>query len=1011
MVIKNRLFLISILIFIWSSICSAQIIDERYHRLDEIESELQNYTETYSDLAQIKVLGQTGVDSLPLYAMKISDNVTEEEDEPAIFYLGSLHAEEILGIEVAMFMIDSLLTGYAEGNPQVRQWVDNCEIWIMPTANPEGHQVVMEELDVLYRKNKRDNNNNGTFLEGIDYSPGMEMSSSGEDWGEGFSDADGVDLNRNWDYEWQNGNSNPAYNYYRGPEPFSEPEVRAMRDHIRDEKVVFALFMHSSRLGDPDSPYQGTYYNGKESKRERLFYPWTRENGWTNISPDFWTIREMAATIADAIPREEPDPNNCPTCYRCDLSISTPRGDARHYTYTEFGVYSLNIELGRWIQPPGDFVDPFCRKIMDSVTHLLDRAAYSGVTGHITDAATGLPLDAEIEILQLDTSSETEPRMSDPHTGRYYRFLRPNGLINMTSHLCHRDFPSNPSQYGSAPENYTLRVSKSGYAAETVPNQRVTNDGLTIMDVQLEYQNFMNNFPAETGSVRYSAPTLRDVNHDLVVEIAVASAEGAVHLLDSQGQEVPGWPNLTGGHPTLDESSSPAIGDVDQDGEFEIVYGSVDGNLYVWRPDGSLLDGFPVNLDQPVIRSSAVLYDVDNDTRLEIFIAAGTHIHAYRYDGSVLPGWPQTTAESIQTSVAIADIDHDGEIELVATAGSVYLWEIDGSPMPLSPFDFSYPITSSPVLADIDDDDDLEIFFGGSNSSIWGVHHDLTLIESFSQTVGDGSPESETWEAASPAIGDIDGDGDLEVIFGLNTWSQDQGALCAYHHNGDPVNGFPVQTESAVTAQPIIANVNDNSSHQNILFGTMNGYFHIVDYQGNSIQGFPYPLSASGITGSAAVGDLDGDNMIEFAIGSSDGNLFAFETGQLYMPSRMDWPMFQNNHYNTGYYDLYNQVEIEDQTEEIYDFFLHTPYPNPTRGQATINYSLPAPSPVKLIVYDVSGRRVRSIIDGTMKAAGTHRTIWDGCNDNRKLVGSGIYFFQLGAGSFGSETRRVALIR
>ncbi len=1004
---NHKVILLFLCLILVSSVCFSQVSEERYHTSDEIETELNNYATVYSDLAQLRLLGYTLQDSLPLYALKISDNVESEEDEPAIFYMGSMHAEEILGIEVAMFMIDSLLTGYADGNQQIQWWVDNCEIWIMPDVNPEGHQVVMDELDIYYRKNKRDNNNNGI----LDFNPGLNTSPT---IGEGMDDYDGVDLNRNWDYHWENSpDSEPTWNpasgnYYRGPAPFSENEVALMRDLLRDEKVVLALFMHSSRKGDPDSPYTGSvWYFRKWDRRERFFYPWTYQLGWGDISPDFWTIRDMAASMADNIAREDqladiadcqsvggPSCNNIPSCYRCDLLQTSKRGVARDYAYARLGIYALNVEVGRWIQPPGEFVDPFCRKLMNGATYLLDRAFFGGISGLVTDSATGRPLEAQVKILQLyDPVADVSPRTTDSNTGRFYRFLLPNGAQNFMYHLCHKDWPTNPPG-GNAPGNYTLEVSKPGYDTVTIPNLQVNNDTLTIVDVEMDYQGFMNGFPVLTEPVIYSSPTLHDLEHDEIPEIVFASREGAIHAIKSFGQEMEGWPQYTDGHEELDETSTPAIGDVDFDGQFEIAFGSVDGNLYVWHPDGTSLAGFPVDLGQPVIQSAAVLCDIDADNKLEIFIGVGNEVHAYHFDGTPVTGWPQELSGPISSTIAIADIDFDETVEIVAISDEIYLWEIDGSAMPLSPFGFEQELTGSPALADIDGDGDLEIFFGGKHGSLWGIHHDLALVENFSKIISDGSPESSEWQISTPAIGDLDRNViDLEIVFGLSTPNSDFGLILAYHHDGELVEGFPVELDASVIAAPILANV-DGESEPEIIFGTSDGFFHVIDSQGSAIEGFPFPISETAITGTAAVGDLDGDYRAEFVIGSPDGGLFAFETNQVLSQNSLDWPMFQHNHFHTGYKDFHDVVNSDEELQQEFEFALFAAFPNPARSQTTISYTLPQTGPVKLSLYNLAGQRVKTITDGIMKI-GPHSVIWDGCNDNHDPVSSGIYFFRL----------------
>ncbi len=73
--------------------------------------------------------------------------------------------------------------------------------------------------------------------------------------------------------------------------------------------------------------------------------------------------------------------------------------------------------------------------------------------------------------------------------------------------------------------------------------------------------------------------------------------------------------------------------------------------------------------------------------------------------------------------------------------------------------------------------------------------------------------------------------------------------------------------------------------------------------------------------------------------------------------------------------------------------------PNPFRGVTTVRYGLPEVSAVSLAVYDLLGRRVATLVHGEA-AAGYHAVVWDGRNDARGALASGVYFLRMRAGSF-----------
>jgi len=84
-------------------------------------------------------------------------------------------------------------------------------------------------------------------------------------------------------------------------------------------------------------------------------------------------------------------------------------------------------------------------------------------------------------------------------------------------------------------------------------------------------------------------------------------------------------------------------------------------------------------------------------------------------------------------------------------------------------------------------------------------------------------------------------------------------------------------------------------------------------------------------------------------------------------------------------------------------------YPNPFNPSTMIRYSLPKGGVVKLAVYDILGREVRTLVNGAM-SAGQQEAQWDGKNSNGRPVGSGMYFYRLNAGS-STATKKMTLIR
>jgi hypothetical protein len=90
-------------------------------------------------------------------------------------------------------------------------------------------------------------------------------------------------------------------------------------------------------------------------------------------------------------------------------------------------------------------------------------------------------------------------------------------------------------------------------------------------------------------------------------------------------------------------------------------------------------------------------------------------------------------------------------------------------------------------------------------------------------------------------------------------------------------------------------------------------------------------------------------------------------------------------------------------------FHLAQNYPNPFNPSTTIEYRLPAPAHVSLVVFNILGRRVRVLVDAP-RASGPHTVRWDGRDDTGRAVASGVYFYRLSADGM-SRTRKMMLIK
>ncbi len=291
--------------------------------------------------------------------------------------------------------------------------------------------------------------------------------------------------------------------------------------------------------------------------------------------------------------------------------------------------------------------------------------------------------------------------------------------------------------------------------------------------------------------------------------------------------------------------------------------------------------GFPINTGGTTSESCPQIVDLDGDGDLEVLIGSGSSLHAYHHDGSMVSGFPVTTGGQAYYTAAVADIDNDGELE-IAIAGqrsNLYVYRMDGSletgwPQFLGDDDGA---SCSPTLADLDGDGDLELIIGtfkdlnGSSGSIparmYVFHHDGTLFNGWPILDVDSYAIH-----ATPAVGDIDDDGDLEIITaGRNTQK-----LLAWHTDGTSVNGWPVQISGLIESSPTMADI-DNDGDLEIFIATGSERVYGVHHDGSTVTGWPQTMGGGGIQHSSpSIGDIDSDGDLEIVCGSVHKKVYAW---------------------------------------------------------------------------------------------------------------------------------------
>lgn len=466
-------------------------------------------------------------------------------------------------------------------------------------------------------------------------------------------------------------------------------------------------------------------------------------------------------------------------------------------------------------------------------------------------AGSGLPANSNVLLVDLDNNGGALEIVVGTATGRLYVFdhhgnVRPGWAGGKQL----------PTEIGSSPAAGQLDgdtpleiVVGCGTAAAGQNHGQLTAfeaDG-TQKWVFAPAAPFGDRFPPDglSDSV-YSTPAIGDLGGaGAGDDVAFASLGGWIYAINgATGALLPGWPY------DVKETiwSSPALADLNGDGQLEVIIGSdvqwdevpnaqpPGGGVWVFRRNGSYFPGFPKFVSYTPqtpyvgIQSSPVVGDVTGDGCPDIVVGTGQPgsdtttigrlLHVYQRDGSIPPGWPQPLTGHVVGSPALANLDADAALEILAPViqfapsggnvtpqeGWIYGFNGDGtavfSPIrPTTHADYTGDGVSEPALTV----GELAVAQVGSNNPViltGRVGLDVTLISKTGVQLSENGPPypptdpgklaySTQQGVNGPAAANLDADGTL-VIVGADARSfSDPDDLGIWGWNSGAVGSLP----------------------------------------------------------------------------------------------------------------------------------------------------------------------------------------------------------------------------
>lgn len=379
-----------------------------YKTLSEIDAELQLIGQRFPELVSIETIGVSATLGLPIWGVKISDEALLREDEPRILFMGVHHAREPIGANICLALMTRLCQEY-ERDSNIKNWLNETEIWFIPVVNPDGYKYIFDNNLTFpwWRKNLRDNDEDGNFDPLVD----------------------GVDLNRNYDFNWRSGGEDNSESwFYRGESPFSESETIAIKQLTERENFTIGVSYHS--------------YG------ESVLFPW----GNFEAPPDIDLITDIGGKLAAKIKRESGYGR-----YSM-VPLNGSAGQSSIWMYGQRRVIDFIVEVGSNYFPSPKQAENIVSENLKGAYFLLDRLHKSAISASVRDFDTGEPLAATLVVENFE-AKHVSPRRADSAFGRIHQLLLPG--------------------------NYNIRLECEGYRSATLANIRIYANRLTQIDIRL----------------------------------------------------------------------------------------------------------------------------------------------------------------------------------------------------------------------------------------------------------------------------------------------------------------------------------------------------------------------------------------------------------------------------------------------------------------------------------------------------------------------------------------------
>ncbi|MBI1799868.1 MAG: VCBS repeat-containing protein [Candidatus Eisenbacteria bacterium] len=538
-------------------------------------------------------------------------------------------------------------------------------------------------------------------------------------------------------------------------------------------------------------------------------------------------------------------------------------------------------------------------------------------------------------------------------------------------------------------------------------------------------------FPVSLGHLTPSSVAVDHLYSGYPQDIVAGGGEfGALYVwhpdgsapIDADGQGTTYGDFTTRG---MDYRGAASIADLDGTGIKSIVACTWDSSrAYVFDQAGHVKIGWPQVTGQ--VWAAPTIADLNNDGHKEILFANlfNGQFLAYRTDGSEwMDGDSNPATSGVFHTVsggfnagtaAVAPLEGGGVTDVIFgdDSGYLYAWRPDGTNVTGFPIHVNSGFRASPAVGYLDGSGDtqLEIAIPGANDSLYVFEANGARRTGFPVRVSTGG----VTRPPSPALADINKDGYLDIVqAGTN------GGVYVYDRNGATLpfwNGarYSGLYSSASESSPVVADINGDGWPDVVVGGEDATLTGLSGANAQVLPGFPIPLGGE-VRGTPALCDCDGDGKTEIVLADWDGTFYMWDYDLQFSPNAVPpWPQFHHDALHTGYASAPVNVDVPPgggpAAPERIEFT--APQPNPSAVTTRIGYAIPAASagtPLDIAVFDLAGRRVRTLASGPA-LSGRFSVAWDLRGEDGARSAEGVYFVRFVVGSE-ARARKLIVLR